>query len=259
MKRRQDGDTRSIGVANFHAEHLSNIIDLSFFTPAINQIELHPLLNQAELRSINADYGIVTEAYGPLGVGRLLDNPTIAAVAQAHDKTTAQVLIRWSIQLGNVVIPRPRTGADQVEPRGVRLRADRRRDGHTQRTRRRHPIPAQSRHLHRHLSRRTGRGRRSSTSAHILYSANMHATTIADEGNSTGSTQVRLVARWLRSLCRSAAHEGLLHRRDRFRWGGETFGDTIRWMAEAGHIPRRKAGRLISPNARSVIERHGAP
>jgi 2,5-diketo-D-gluconate reductase A len=106
MKRREDGDTRSIGVANFHAEHLSNVIDLSYFTPAINQIELHPLLNQAELRATNAEYGIVTEAYGPLGVGKLLDNPTIATVAQAHGKTPAQVLIRWSIQLGNVVIPR---------------------------------------------------------------------------------------------------------------------------------------------------------
>ncbi len=106
MKRREDGDTRSIGVANFHAEHLSNIIDLSYFTPAINQIELHPLLNQAELRATNADYGIVTEAYGPLGVGKLLDNPTIATMAQAHGKTPAQVLIRWSIQLGNIVIPR---------------------------------------------------------------------------------------------------------------------------------------------------------
>lgn len=109
MKRREDGDIRSIGVANFHAEHLSNIIDLSYFTPAINQIELHPLLNQAELRATNADYGIVTEAYGPLGVGKLLDNPTIATVAQAHGKTPAQVLIRWSIQLGNVVIPRSAT------------------------------------------------------------------------------------------------------------------------------------------------------
>src|SRR4029450_12969767 len=93
MKRKEDGDTRSIGVANFHAEHLANIIDLSFFTPALNQIELHPLLNQAELRSINAGYGIVTEAYGPLGVGKLLDNPTIATVAQAHGKTPAQALI----------------------------------------------------------------------------------------------------------------------------------------------------------------------
>jgi 2,5-diketo-D-gluconate reductase A len=106
MKRREVGDTRSIGVANFHAEHLSNVIDLSYFTPAINQIELHPLLNQAELRATNAEYGIVTEAYGPLGVGKLLDNPTIATVGQAHGKTPAQVLIRWSIQLGNVVIPR---------------------------------------------------------------------------------------------------------------------------------------------------------
>jgi diketogulonate reductase-like aldo/keto reductase len=106
MKRKEDGLTRSIGVANFHAEHLSNIIDLSFFTPAINQIELHPLLNQAELRAVNAEYGIVTEAYGPLGVGRLLDNATVVSVAQAHGKTPAQALIRWSIQLGNVVIPR---------------------------------------------------------------------------------------------------------------------------------------------------------
>ena len=106
MKRREDGFTRSIGVANFHTDDLSNIIDLSFFTPAINQIELHPLLNQAALRAANADYGIVTEAYGPLGVGRLLDNPTTGTVAQAHGKTPAQVLIRWSIQLGNVVIPR---------------------------------------------------------------------------------------------------------------------------------------------------------
>jgi 2,5-diketo-D-gluconate reductase A len=106
MKAKEVGHTRSIGVANFHAEHLSNIIDLAFFTPAINQIELHPLLNQADLRAVNAEHGIVTEAYGPLGVGRLLDNPTVSSVAQAHGKTPAQVLIRWSIQLGNVVIPR---------------------------------------------------------------------------------------------------------------------------------------------------------
>jgi 2,5-diketo-D-gluconate reductase A len=106
MKRKEVGDTRSIGVANFHAEDLSNVIDLSFFTPAINQIELHPLLNQAELRAVNAEYGIVTEAYSPLGVGKLLENPTVASVAQAHGKTPAQALIRWSIQLGNVVIPR---------------------------------------------------------------------------------------------------------------------------------------------------------
>ena len=106
MKRKEEGDTKSIGLANFHAEDLSNVIDLSYFTPAINQIELHPLLNQAELRATNADYGIVTEAYGPLGVGNLLENPTIVSVAEANGKTAAQVLIRWSIQLGNIVIPR---------------------------------------------------------------------------------------------------------------------------------------------------------
>jgi 2,5-diketo-D-gluconate reductase A len=106
MKRKEDGFTRSIGVSNFHAEDLSNVIDLSYFTPAINQIELHPLLNQAELRAVNAEYGIVTEAYGPLGVGKLLEDPTVASVAQAHGKTPAQALIRWSIQLGNIVIPR---------------------------------------------------------------------------------------------------------------------------------------------------------
>ena len=106
MKAKEVGDARSIGVCNFTPEHLSTVIELSFFIPAINQIELHPLLNQAELRAANAEHNIVTEAYSPLGIGNLLDNPAIATVAAAHDKTPAQVLIRWSIQLGNVVIPR---------------------------------------------------------------------------------------------------------------------------------------------------------
>ena len=106
MKRKEEGETRSIGVANFHAEHLSNIIDLSFFTPAINQLELHPLLNQAELREINAGYGIVTEAYAPFATGNLLSHPAIDAVAQAHGKTPAQVLLKWNLQLGNVVVSR---------------------------------------------------------------------------------------------------------------------------------------------------------
>jgi len=72
----------------------------------VNQIELHPLLNQAALRAVNAEHGIVTEAYGPLGVGKLLDNPTVTSIAGEYGKTPAQVLIRWSLQLGNVVIPR---------------------------------------------------------------------------------------------------------------------------------------------------------
>jgi 2,5-diketo-D-gluconate reductase A len=97
---------RSIGVCNFTEEHLETVIDLSFVTPAVNQIELHPLLNQAELRAANAAHNVVTEAYSLLAVGRLLDNPTVASIAAEYSRTPAQVLIRWSLQLGNVVIPR---------------------------------------------------------------------------------------------------------------------------------------------------------
>jgi 2,5-diketo-D-gluconate reductase A len=106
IQARGDGHARSIGVCNFTAEHLQMVIDLSYYTPAVNQIELHPLLNQAELRATNAQHNIVTEAYSPLGVGKLLDNPTVTSIAGEYSRTPAQVLIRWSLQLGNVVIPR---------------------------------------------------------------------------------------------------------------------------------------------------------
>jgi diketogulonate reductase-like aldo/keto reductase len=106
MRSRADGLTKSIGVCNFTAENLTDLIDLSFVTPAVNQIELHPLLNQSALRAVNAEHDIVTEAYSPLGVGNLLDNPAVTAIATANDVTPAQVLIRWSLQLGNIVIPR---------------------------------------------------------------------------------------------------------------------------------------------------------
>jgi 2,5-diketo-D-gluconate reductase A len=106
IQSRAQGLTRSIGVCNFTEEHLSTVIELSFVTPAVNQIELHPLLNQAELRAVNAQHNIVTEAYSPLGIGRLLENPTVASIAAEYSRTPAQVLIRWSVQLGNVVIPR---------------------------------------------------------------------------------------------------------------------------------------------------------
>lgn len=115
LKLREDGLTKSIGVCNFSAEDLSNVIELSYVAPAINQIELHPLLNQAALRAANAEHEIVTEAYGPLGVGRLLDNPTVTSIAGEYGKSPAQVLIRWSLQLGNVVIPRSATPERIVE------------------------------------------------------------------------------------------------------------------------------------------------
>ena len=106
IQSRAHGLVRSIGVCNFTEEHLDTVIDLTFVTPAVNQIELHPLLNQAELRAVNAAHNIVTEAYSPLAVGRLVDNPTVTSIAGEYNRTPAQVLIRWSIQLGNVVIPR---------------------------------------------------------------------------------------------------------------------------------------------------------
>jgi diketogulonate reductase-like aldo/keto reductase len=102
----QDNTIRSIGVCNFNEEQLSTIADLTYTNPVVNQIELHPLLNQAELRAVQADRGIVTEAYSPLGVGKLLDHPALVSIAEAHGKSPAQMCIRWSIQLGNVVIPR---------------------------------------------------------------------------------------------------------------------------------------------------------
>jgi len=115
MKSKEVGDTRSIGVSNFTSEHLSNIIDLSFFTPAVNRLELHPLLNQSELRAVHAQHSITTAAYCPLGTGTLLENPVVTEIAAAHGKSPAQVLIRWSIQLGNVVIPRASSAAHLAE------------------------------------------------------------------------------------------------------------------------------------------------
>jgi 2,5-diketo-D-gluconate reductase A len=100
------GRIRSIGVSNFEPEHLNTLIDATGIVPVVNQIELHPLLPQAELREVHAQLGIATEAWSPLGQGSLLENPTITRIADAHGKTAAQVLIRWHLRLGNIVIPK---------------------------------------------------------------------------------------------------------------------------------------------------------
>src|SRR6201997_1733365 len=102
---RDQGRIRSIGVSNFEPEHLRILVDATGIVPAVNQIELHPLLQQQELREVHAQLGIATEAWSPLGQGSLLANPTVTAVADAHGKTPAQALIRWHFQLGNIVIP----------------------------------------------------------------------------------------------------------------------------------------------------------
>ncbi|CAM5702908.1 aldo/keto reductase [Mycolicibacterium aubagnense] len=127
IKLHNDGTAKSIGVCNFSDEDLSTIIDLSYVSPVVNQIELHPLLNQAALRAVHAERGIVTQAYSPLGVGNLLTNPTVQSVAAEYSKTPAQVLIRWSLQLGNSVIPRsssPERIAENLDVFGFELAAE---------------------------------------------------------------------------------------------------------------------------------------
>jgi len=104
IQARGDGYARSIGVSNFTEDHLTAAIDLTFVTPAVNQIELHPLLSQAEMRNSDAQHNVVTQSYTPLVLGRLMDNPTVTSIAGEYGKTPAQVLLRWNLQLGNAVI-----------------------------------------------------------------------------------------------------------------------------------------------------------
>ncbi|MGN6160640.1 MAG: aldo/keto reductase [Marmoricola sp.] len=102
----KDGRLRTAGVSNFHPAHLQRLFDNSDLVPAVNQIELHPGLQQHELRAVHAEHRIVTEAWSPLGRGALLDDPVLTAIADRIDRSPAQVILRWQVQLGNVVIPR---------------------------------------------------------------------------------------------------------------------------------------------------------
>ncbi|MEU6885294.1 aldo/keto reductase [Streptomyces viridosporus] len=102
-----DGRIRAIGVSNFLPEHLEHLIAETSVVPAVNQIELHPHLQQHTAREYHAERGITTEAWSPLGSGKgILEIPAIVAIAQKHGRTPAQVVLRWHIQLGNVVIPK---------------------------------------------------------------------------------------------------------------------------------------------------------
>jgi 2,5-diketo-D-gluconate reductase A len=101
-----DGGARSIGVSNFRVEDLETLEREADEMPTVNQIELHPRLQQSELRAWHADHGIATEAYSPLAQGGLLEDGTIATVAAHHDRSPAQTILRWHLQLGNIVIPK---------------------------------------------------------------------------------------------------------------------------------------------------------
>ncbi len=103
---RAQGLIRAIGVSNFQAPHLERVIEATGVVPAVNQVELHPRLQQPELRREHHELGIVTEAWSPLAQGEVLEDPVIARIAEAHGKTPGQAVIRWHLQIGNVVIPK---------------------------------------------------------------------------------------------------------------------------------------------------------
>ncbi len=102
-----EGRARAIGVSNFQAPHLQRLIDETGTVPAVNQVELHPNLTQAPLREFHARHGIVTEAWSPLARGgAVLSDERVGAIAARHGRTPAQVILRWHLQVGNVVIPK---------------------------------------------------------------------------------------------------------------------------------------------------------
>ncbi|MBX7443595.1 MULTISPECIES: aldo/keto reductase [unclassified Arthrobacter] len=102
----REGRVRAIGVSNFQPAHLDRLLQSAEVVPAVNQIELHPWLQQEELRRKHSELGIRTEAWSPLGRGEVLADPVIQACAGEHRRTPAQVILRWHMQLGNIAIPK---------------------------------------------------------------------------------------------------------------------------------------------------------
>lgn len=123
-----DGRAKAIGVSNFLPEHLERLLGETSVVPVLNQIELHPQLQQAESRALHAKHGIATEAWSPLGSGKgLLEVPTVVAVARKHGRTPAQAVLRWHLQTGNVVIPKsvtPSRIAENIDVFGFELDDD---------------------------------------------------------------------------------------------------------------------------------------
>ncbi|GCD33666.1 oxidoreductase [Streptomyces chrestomyceticus JCM 4735] len=103
----EEGRAKAIGVSNFQPAHLERLLGETSVVPAVNQVELHPQLQQSELRAFHARHNIATEAWSPLGQGKdLLKNTTVTGLAEKYGRTPAQIVLRWHLQLGNVVIPK---------------------------------------------------------------------------------------------------------------------------------------------------------
>jgi 2,5-diketo-D-gluconate reductase A len=105
-KIRESGRAKSIGVSNFTVAHLTRLLAETDVVPAVNQIELHPEFQQREITAFGRENGIATEAWSPLAHGALLKDPAVQAIADAHGKSLAQVILRWHIQLGNIIFPK---------------------------------------------------------------------------------------------------------------------------------------------------------
>ncbi|RTL67466.1 MAG: aldo/keto reductase [Pseudonocardiaceae bacterium] len=124
---RDSGRVRSVGVSNFQVPHLQRVIDETGVVPSVNQVELHPNLTQEPLRAFHAEHGIATEAWSPLARGGLLEDPVVGKIAAAHGRTPAQVILRWHLQLGNIVIPKsvtPSRIAENLDVFGFALSDD---------------------------------------------------------------------------------------------------------------------------------------
>jgi 2,5-diketo-D-gluconate reductase A len=102
----RSGRARAVGVSNFQPHHLRKLMASSEVVPAVNQIEVHPYLANDEVRQVNADHGIVTEAWSPIAQGGVLEDPVITGIAQRLGRTPAQVTLRWHVQRGDVIFPK---------------------------------------------------------------------------------------------------------------------------------------------------------
>ncbi|MDL9938152.1 aldo/keto reductase [Gordonia sp. ABSL1-1] len=102
----RSGDLRSIGVSNFSEQHLTRLLGETDVVPAVNQIEVHPYFAQNALRQFNTEHGIHTEAWSPIAQGAVLDDPTVVRIAEAVDRSPAQIVLRWHIQRGDIVFPK---------------------------------------------------------------------------------------------------------------------------------------------------------
>jgi 2,5-diketo-D-gluconate reductase A len=122
-----DGKVRAIGVSNFLPDHLQKVIDLGGTVPAINQIELHPALQQRDIAAFNTAHGIVTEAWSPLAQGAVLADPAVADIAAKHGVSPAQAILRWHLQQGRIIIPKsvtPERIRENLDVFGFDLTAD---------------------------------------------------------------------------------------------------------------------------------------